>query len=88
MKKEMAKKSLAIMIFVFIIGCILIFSSPLMGQSFGDKAIQRNGGSMDTSRYERIIDTNTSNFQTVGMILSLVGGFGLLISGFALYKEL
>ena len=43
---------------------------------------------MDTSQYERIIDTNTSNFRTVGLILSLAGGFGFLLSGFALYNEL
>lgn len=43
---------------------------------------------MDTSEYERIIDTNTSNYQIVGGITSLVGGCGLLLSGFALYKEL
>lgn len=88
MKKEMAKKSLALMITVFIIGCILILSSPLIGQNLGDKAIQRNGGSMDTGRYERIIDTNASNYQTIGTIIALVGGFGLLLSGFAVYKEL
>jgi len=88
MKKEMAKKSLCIMAIIFIIGIITIFSSLSIGENFGSKAMQKNGGSMDTSRYERIIDNNTSNFQTIGMILSLVGGFGLLISGFALYKEL
>ena len=27
---------------------------------------------MGTSEYERIVDTNTSNFRTVGLILSLV----------------
>lgn len=88
MKKEMAKKSLSIMVIIFVIGIMLILSSSLIGQSFGDKAIERNGGVMDTSQYHRIIDTNSSNFQTVGMVLSLVGGFGLLLSCFALYKEL
>lgn len=88
MKKKMAKKSLYIMVMVFIIGIILIFSSPLIGQNLGDKAIGRNGGVMDTSQYHRIIDTNSSTFQTAGLVLSLVGGFGLLLSGFALYKEL
>lgn len=73
---------------MLIIGLMLILSSTALGSRMGSNAIQRNGGSMDTSQYERIIDTNTSNFQTVGLILSFVGGFGFLLSGFALYNEL
>lgn len=87
MKKEMAKKSLIIMSIILIIGFILIFSSSSIGQGFGDLALQNSVFGMDTSQYERIIDTNTSNFQTVGIILSLFGGFGILLSGFALYHE-
>lgn len=59
-----------------------------IGQKMGSDAINARGGSMDTSSYERIIDTNTSNYRTVGLVLSLVGGFGTLLSGYALYKEL
>lgn len=88
MKKKMAKISLGVMVTTFVIGIILIFSSASIGQNMGHNAIQRRGGSMDTSQYERIIDTNTSNFRTVGLVLSLVGGFGLLLSGYALYNEL
>ena len=88
MKKEMAKRSLYIMAIVFMIGIITIFSSPAIGEIFGSKAMQRNGGSMDTRQYERVIDSNTFNFQTIGTVLSLVGGFGILLSGFAIYKEL
>jgi len=76
------------MVIAFIIGIMLIFSSVTIGQSIGDNAIRRNGGSMDTSRYERIIDANTLNFRTVGLVVSLVGGIGMLLSGYALYKEI
>lgn len=86
--KNIAKNSLVIMIIVFIIGCVLIFYSPLIGQSFEEKAIDKSGGVMDTSQYEQIVDTNTSSYKTAGTIISLVGGSGLLLSGFVLYKEL
>lgn len=54
----------------------------------GDMAIRSNGGIMGTSQYERIIESTTSNFKITGVILSCVGGFGILISGYALYREL
>lgn len=88
MKKVMAKRTLYIMGVMLIVGLILILFSTEIGNKMGYNAIQRSGGSMDTSQYERIIDTNTSNFKTVGLILSLVGGLGFLLSGFALYNEL
>ncbi|MCF6466147.1 hypothetical protein [Clostridium sp. Cult2] len=88
MKKIIAKRTLYIMVIMLIVGLIIILSSTAIGNRMGNNAIQKNGGSMDTSQHERIIDTNTSNFRTVGLILSLVGGFGMLLSGFALYNEL
>ena len=88
MKKKIARRTLYIVVIILIIDLALILSSTSMGDRIGYNAIQRHGGSMDTSQYERIIDTNISNFRTVGLILSLVGGCGLLLSGFALYNEL
>lgn len=88
MKKKFAKNSLISMMIVLTLGFILIFSSSSIGQNKGDKAVVSNGGSMDTTKYERIIESTTSNFRTTGLILSLIGGFGVLISGYALYKEL
>ena len=76
------------MVIVLVLGFILIFSSGSIGQNKGDSAVVSNGGSMDTSQYIRIIETTTSNFRTTGLILSLIGGFGFLISGYELYKEL
>jgi len=76
------------MAIILVIGIALILSSVSIGQKAGDNAIKRNGGSMDTSRYERIINTTTSNYQIIGGVLSFMGGFGILLSGYALYKEL
>ncbi len=88
MKKKFAINSLISMAIVLILGFILIFSSGSIGQNKGDRAVVSNGGGMDTSQYLRIVETTTSNFRTTGLILSLIGGFGFLISGYALYKEL
>lgn len=88
MKMKFVKNSIISMGIAIVIGFILIFSSGSIGQKRGDWAITANGGSMDTSQYERIIEATTSNLRTVGIILSLIGGTGFLISGYTLYKEL
>lgn len=88
MKKKFAKNSLISMVIILILGFILILSSGSIGENKGNRAVVSNGGSMDTSKYLRIIETTTSNFRTTGLILSSIGGFGLLISGYVLYKEL
>lgn len=88
MKKKFVTKSLISMIIVLIVGFVLIFSSNSIGEYKGHKAIASNGGGMDTAQYARIVESTTSNFRTVGLVLSLIGGFGVLISGYAFYKEL
>lgn len=88
MKKKFACVALIIAVVVFITGIIMIFSSGSNGRSAGHNAIRANGGSMDTSQYERIIESTTTNYRTVGVVLSFFGGMGVLISGVGLYKEL
>lgn len=88
MKSKIAKNSLVVMGVAFIVGLILIFSSASIGESFAQNAIQANGGEMDTSEYERIITSNTENLRMVGLVISLVGGLGSLLSGYALYNEI
>lgn len=86
MKYKIAKTSLLIMAVIFILGLGLIFLSPSIGEAIG-QAARRGITSWDTKWMDRIINTNTANFQIGGAILSLVGGFGVLLSGYALYKE-
>jgi hypothetical protein len=88
MKKKFALNALLVMIVLTILGLIFIFSSGTIGQNMGSNAIANNGGSMDTNTYERIIDSTTTSFQIGGVILSLIGGYGILLCGYALYKEL
>ena len=88
MKKKIAIASLVIMCVMFIIGLVLIFSAPTIGRNAGNAAIRNNGGGMDTNQFERIIDGTTVSYQMGGLVISLVGGFGLLVSGYTLYKEI
>ncbi|MDA3733385.1 hypothetical protein PBV87_18055 [Niameybacter massiliensis] len=88
MKKIFAKRALIIMSIIFAIGLIFVFSSVKAGENAGHKAMKNNGGSMDTNAYYRVIDTTTLNYQLIGGVLSLIGGCGVLISGYALYKEI
>ncbi len=75
------------MCIVFVIGLVLIFAAPSLGRNAASVAIRENGGSMDTSQYERIIDHTTTSYLTGGFAIALVGGFGLLLSGYALYRD-
>lgn len=88
MKKKIATNSLIVTGIVFVIGLILIFSSSDIGQSKGTKAITENGGVMNTNEYDRIIEDSTTSYRTGGLVISLVGGFGVLISGYSLYSEI
>jgi len=87
MSKKIVKAFLILMCLLFIIGLVLIFSSTSAGQNAGTQAIQNGGGSMDTWAYQRIIESTTNSYRTGGLVISLVGGFGILLSGYALFKE-
>ncbi len=88
MKKNYVLCSLIIMSILFIGGLVMLFSSTTVGQSAGARVMRENGGFIDTQKYYSIIDSTTQNYRTGGMVISLVGGLGILISGYALYKEI
>jgi hypothetical protein len=88
MKKRFALISLIIMVGLLVGGLVMMFNSTTAGRNEGQRAIQAYGGTMDTQQYNNIINSTTENFRTAGMVISLVGGFGLLISGYGVYKEI
>lgn len=87
MKKNYVLNALIVMSMLFIGGLVLLFSSTKIGQEAGHTAIQANGGSMDGQQYNYVINSTSENYRTGGMVIALVGGFGVLISGYELYKE-
>lgn len=88
MKKNYVMISLVIMIVLFVGGLVMLFNSTNLGQEAGHQAIQANGGSMDTQRYYDIMNSTAENYRTGGMVISLIGGFGVLLGGLGLYKEI
>jgi hypothetical protein len=88
MKKDFAKKSLMIMAALLCIGLILILSSDFIGEKAGTTTFQGPGGTNSTSLDRDIASRTADNYMTVGLVLSLIGGLGILVSGHALYKEL
>lgn len=87
-KRTVSLSTVVVMLITLIVGLSLIFSAPSIGQKEGNKSIRSNGGSMDTSQYEMMVDSATRSFQIGGAILSAIGAVGLFMSGHALYKEL
>ena len=88
MKKKMAVTALCLMAVACVAGFVLIFSSLSIGEKAGYAAMQAGGGFMDTTAYNRVIDTTADNYRTGGFVLALTGGAGVLLSGCGVYKEL
>lgn len=84
-EKKVVKYS-KILLVLFIVGVILILCAPGIGEGIGESILSKSG-SMDTQRFYMIIEAYTSSFRTVGVVLSLIGGLGTLLSGYVLYKE-
>ena len=88
MKKRFALISFIVMVGLLISGLVMMLNSTTAGRNEGQRVIQANGGSMDTQQYNNIINSTTENFRAAGMVISLVGGFGLIIIGYGVYKEI
>lgn len=88
MKKRIVLGAFILTLVLFCIGIYMISNSINFGQSEGFKAIQKSGGSMDTQKYLIIVESAIENYRTTGMIISFIGGLGVLISSVGIYKEL
>lgn len=88
MKKYFARTMFVIAGAMFVVGIAFILSATSRGQNKGDDAIWANGGSLETSKYNLVVESSIKNYRTLGTVLSLVGGFGLVTISNAIYKEL
>jgi len=88
MKKKIIIVSI-IMLLMFIIGLGLIFSASSIWNDgeMRSAIIIRNGGVMDTHHLNSIIESKIFSLQIGGLVISLIGGFGLLGIGYILLKE-
>ena len=87
-KKKFAIAILVSMCIIFIVGLILIFSAPSIAQNAGETFLRRQHGSFIVERLISIVDNTARSYQLGGSLISIVGGFGMFLSGYALYKEL
>ena len=88
MKKKIAIVALILMCALFVVGLVLIFSSSSMGEAAGNTFIQSQHGTYFNDQVNRIIESTTTSYQMGGLVLSLIGGFGLLLNGYVLLKEM
>lgn len=63
---------------IFAMGILLIFQSTKRGFEKGNDAIWENGGSIETSKYNRIVEESIKNYRITGIIFAAVGGVGVL----------
>jgi len=87
MKRNVAIWALVGMSVFFIVGLVLIFSASSVGLRAGDNYAKGGIGFYGNIDYEHIVTGTTASYQIGGLVISLVGGFGLLVSGYTLYKE-
>ena len=87
-KKKFAITALVIMCVIFMTGLILVFSAPSIGQNAGEAFVRRQNGSFFMEDRIAIIDNTARSYQLSGSLISIIGGFGIILSGYALYKVL
>lgn len=88
MKKKIVTCSLVVMCIGFIIGLFLIFTAPTRGIDEGNRFVRRMGGFVDTNQFEQVVEGTIRSHQIGGFVVSFVGGFGAVLSGYVLYKEM
>lgn len=70
---------------IFIIGLMLIFSAPSLGEN-ARKDYVGFGNSYEPYILEIIVKETIRSYQLGGLIVSLISGFGILLSEHTLYK--
>ncbi|GFP76285.1 hypothetical protein [Clostridium fungisolvens] len=65
---------------VFVIGIIILISSTGLADTEMAIIMKAHGGSMDTSYYLIYLEQTIIKYRTLGCILSVLGGLGVLIN--------
>ena len=66
-------------VILFVIGIMLILYAADIGRELAHRAIQANGGSMDTEEFMFIMKSKTLSFQLIGTVCSVIGGIGVFL---------
>ena len=70
-----------------VLGIFVILASSSLGAKNGERAIRKNGGYMETSLYNKIIEEASQNYRIVGIITASIGGFGLVTFADSIYHN-
>lgn len=88
MKKQYVNTMMIVVLVLFVIGIGMILKSTEIGEAAGSKSIRARGGSMDTELYHFVIESTAEKYEKAGVVLASLGGFGILLCGLGIYKEL
>lgn len=69
-----------ISIFIFFIGIIILLNSITLSQNNITHIMAANGGSMDTNIYLIYLEQSISTYKFLGIVLMLIGGFGVIMN--------
>ncbi len=67
---------------LFAAGLILIFCAAPLGIDAAGSALRANGGTMDSGRYQFILESRTVSCQLGGVVCALTGGASALLAAF------
>lgn len=65
---------------LFVIGLFFVLKSVSWGSDSANAYLRAHGGSMDTTKFMVIFQEYISTYRIFGIILAIIGGFGLLRS--------
>jgi len=65
---------------VLIIGIIVLMNSINLGNQEVSNILKAHGGGMDTAKYHIYLEQSIIKYRFTGAILSLLGGFGMLLT--------
>ncbi|HRX59053.1 MAG TPA: hypothetical protein P5075_09790 [Eubacteriales bacterium] len=81
MKNNSKSAWIAVLVVLFAAGIVLVLCAAQIGMTAGSAAITRNGGSMDTTLYQFVIQSSAASAQIAGGILAGVSGLGAVLLG-------
>ncbi|MBK1813223.1 hypothetical protein JHL18_21610 [Clostridium sp. YIM B02505] len=65
---------------IFVIGIIILMNNTKLADSDMTNIMKDHGGSMDTSYYLIYLEQSIIKYRTLGCILSVLGGLGVLVN--------
>lgn len=87
MNKMFVKGIQTITVLAFFIGVLTILSATQLGQRQANAYLRKSGGSMETSKYNMIMETNIINYRWAGTVVACIGGIGFITFTNTMYQK-